>query len=596
MPESLVPITFDELREKLSPSALSHFTPKHEHVLEKLPASSLLCSARFDLGVKLFFAKSYLEHPDSEYFRALYAAHLAVWNGFFESSPAKTSIEDHPGAFCDFLSTGPPPGDEGVTPVDRNGVLIDGAHRVSAAILRNQEVSVVRTDQIGNRYDYLFFQERSASLPSESASLLLDQMAYHFSSFRQDAKCICVFPATRGAKAELIEKLISKRSSIFYCKKLVLSEEQFTLFMLHLYFLDGRPWIGSFSDGFLGIREKAARCFAESHELLAYFVHDLKDAVKLKEEIREQFTLANDSCHINDTHEETMIAAGWLLNPALDLFNKIRLTPSFSNFARGFALLRKFIETAAIDPGDVCVVGSAPLALFGIRDCGDFDIFRRESREPLILPEGINDHRSESEFYPVSAREIIDNPRYHFYFLGVKFARPKVIFELKKKRNEHPKDDRDVLALLQTFPGLDVSADVYLSSQFTEDAAAGTAARTLQEQDRVIQKYQDAVQNWYLPEIARLQELARAESEAREITATELQAQITKAEKLIRQCEQQYSEVQRKLKAGAEQIDTLTLEVAEHRSELKSLRNSRSWRMTEPLRLIAANLRRLFRP
>src|SRR5690606_34860712 len=156
----------------------------------------------------------------------------------------------------------------------------------------------------------------------------------------------------------------------------------------------------------------------------------------LKADIRSRFDLDKDSCHISDTGDETRAIAGMLLSSAPHVYDAIPLAPGFPVLDRSLKLLDDFIDANNLDRDDFCIGGSALLALLGHRDCKDLDLLLARDSGHVALPEGLSSHASQAAFYPAPLEEIIHDPGLHFMFLGFKFARPEVILQFKRNRNE----------------------------------------------------------------------------------------------------------------------------------------------------------------
>ena len=264
--------TVEQLKQFLSPAALTYFDRGIDYQISKIKAVDLITPDRFDLGVKAFFYNSYTSGKQFSYFRDLYKAHLAVWNGFFEGSPAKFGADDYTNSFMRLSDNAAQLNfDEIIFPIDNSGTLIDGAHRVSIAAAQGREVRVVVSTRKANSYDYRFFQECATNLPNEVAELLIDQMAYYNALFKPSVRTICIMPATQSRFTQEIEAAIISHSRIVYKKELVLTPELFDLFILNLYFEDPNGWVGNFADGFRGAHEKAQRCYSENQKLTIFF-------------------------------------------------------------------------------------------------------------------------------------------------------------------------------------------------------------------------------------------------------------------------------------------------------------------------------------
>ncbi|MBN8549900.1 MAG: hypothetical protein J0M12_11345 [Deltaproteobacteria bacterium] len=569
-------ISYKELQSLLPAGALHFFEPEKTYPLQEVPAHTLLRAERFDLGVKAHFAQSILQGKENGYAASLYAAHLAVWNGFYENTPSKDSLADFTRSFVALATS---PSQKQILPTDANLSLIDGAHRASLAIIRNQDVTVARAEKTSDNYNYEAFASYANVLQPELAEILLDQMAFHFSRFQPDARCVCIFPSTEDAKGSEIEKLISSCCSIYYRKQYTPSAASFRQLLLHLYYLDERRWIGTFANDFAGLKEKLSLCFKPKQKLTLYFVTGLSNdrSLELKEQIRSLFELQKHSCHIGNSHAELMMLAEMSLHSADAIFDKIQIPSSFTQFASCFEKLQSFVNNSGIAKEDFCIAGSTILAMLGIRDCRDIDLIFSPRVQNIQLPEGLGNHASEQSWYPASFEDITSDPRYYFYFFGFKVARPWVIFKFKKARAEDPKDLNDVRSLLQVFPDLDSWEEPYFSKEALERAAERALKRILREKDEAISYHRKNLSASHLSEIQRAAELQQQLlSKEEEITELRTRAAALLDDKKVLQ--KDVTKLQNKSEQREKELD-----LCEHALRLKTnLITSSSQEIAQP--------------
>src|SRR6185503_5475725 len=107
---------------------------------------------RFDVMAKCIYAKHYWLAVRSPWAKELYLEHLRVMNNFQEIIPCKTSPQDFLNSFQTLLDSvharGFDPG-QSRPRIGRNAVLIDGAHRVAACLLRNQPIECSLVREVG---------------------------------------------------------------------------------------------------------------------------------------------------------------------------------------------------------------------------------------------------------------------------------------------------------------------------------------------------------------------------------------------------------------------------------------------------------------
>ena len=156
---------------------------------------------------------------------------------------------------------------------------------------------------------------------------------------------------------------------------------------------------------------------------------NLETVKEMKGKIRALFNVGNHSVHINDTHEETIRIAKTVFNDNSIHFLNNRKNTLFPNY-------RKLINTTKPDDNTV-ITGSAVLSLYGLRDCKDLDLIYCNNAP-------VDSHNQYLEtHYKLTVDDIVNNPSYHLYYNGFKYASLNVMENMKISRNE-PKDIVDV--------------------------------------------------------------------------------------------------------------------------------------------------------
>ena len=97
-----------------------------------------------------------------------------------------------------------------------------------------------------------------------------------------------------------------------------------------------------------------------------------------------------------------------------------------------------------MDIDEYAIAGSSPLSIYGLREGEDLDYLHLNPTKIEDPQDLIHSHNEYGlNLYQPSYDEIILNPDFHFYSMGVKFVSLDIIRRMKTKRNE-PKDIRDI--------------------------------------------------------------------------------------------------------------------------------------------------------
>lgn len=434
---------------RLNPHLLTCIPAERARALATIDAERLFQPQRFDLAAKVIYARDRLAGGTGDWPRRLYLAHVQAFNGGREGDGAgKEGAAAFLAAFdavIDSVRDGGFDPDVSLVPVGGNGLLIDGAHRVAAAVACSQPVSCVLFDWESKAYDWEFFAARGLPTPC------LDAMAVEFCRQREDAFIAILFPAAARRAADA-RAILAGHGRIFYEKEIPLNERG-TIALTRQVYRD-EPWLGTWSDRFAGARGKAQGCFPGTGpvRVIAFQADDLAAVRRAKTEIRQLCRVENHSVHINDNHAEAVRLARLFFNDNSIHFLNTAQPEHFPRFWGFFAGYRRMLLERGLDAADFCVDGSAVMALYGIRDAQDLDFLHAGDAAFESGVPGVNDHNSEAHHHAVKREDILGDPANHFFYEGIKFASLETIRRLKVKRNEG-KDRADVEAIDRLLAG-----------------------------------------------------------------------------------------------------------------------------------------------
>lgn len=404
-------------------------------------ARTLLSPRRFDVIAKSLYARWRLRGLKSEWYRQLYLDHIAVLNGFFEADGSgkhgEAGFLTAFDALIDDIAAHGFNADRSRVPLADTGEILNGAHRLAAALAAGTEVAIeTQSDQIAYAYDHRWFQRRGLSLP------WADAIASEACRLLPGSFVVVVYPSASGRDDEL-EDLIAAYSRIWYRKSIQLSDNGALNLVQQIYRRE--RWVGGPHNDYKGARAKQSGCFARPGPVRAYLVEsELESIRRLKSDIRALFKVDNHSVHINDTHGEARELAGMLFNENSVSFLNARQRRALPWFDALFTAYAQELARSTADDDDFCIDSSGVLAAYGLRDVRDLD-FLHDVRAANAIPDApkVSAHNAEAGWYGLSPDEIVHNPLQHFYFNGVKFARIGLIREMKSRRAE-AKDIGDI--------------------------------------------------------------------------------------------------------------------------------------------------------
>ena len=156
-------ISLKQLRKLLDNEYIYNLIPHRDKInVYKTKPINLLSKYRFDIFVKYYYVKSYIENKNVTEAKEIYLSHIKSFNNFYEPDGRKNSpnefiekfntlIENI--KFCNNLN-------KTVIPISMTGIPIDGAHRIAISLYFNLEIKYCVFDLLDGKYDEIFFLQR----------------------------------------------------------------------------------------------------------------------------------------------------------------------------------------------------------------------------------------------------------------------------------------------------------------------------------------------------------------------------------------------------------------------------------------------------
>ena len=186
-----------------------------EYKIEEIDPKELLITKRIDLGAKLYYIHSVVTGENRKLARDLYAKHIEAFSdGVLDRAKrvANTGVEWYFEKFERLISVFQNENydmNQEYVPVDKDGILMDGAHRTACGIYFGKKIKVIRFLNIHYKcHDMWYFRKRGLE------EGYLELMTYVFSCYRQGA-FIKELQGYHGKKA-LLEKLRKLQCDLLY--------------------------------------------------------------------------------------------------------------------------------------------------------------------------------------------------------------------------------------------------------------------------------------------------------------------------------------------------------------------------------------------
>ena len=408
------------------------------------PINLIWYTNRIDLVAKYNLAKAMITGRQDKWGETVYDDILYRWSWFYEDNAPTQKIGRESFyaelrkliesvkrlGFCENLS---------LIPVGECGEIIDGSHRVAVCAALNIEVSVVEIPEQSAKFNYQFFREKGVSRE------VLQHLGQEFCFNCPDSYMLILFPSAEE-HLERITSLVKEQCDVVYEDKVLLNENGSLNLIVELY--SHQSWIGNAKNLFEGARSKRDLCFTKEGPVHVFAVRSgsVSDILQLKKVVRDIAGNGNHSIHTTDTHEETIIASGMLLNSnSVARLNSMRKVPSeaFRSKLCKLAFSKDYSNYSDFQ-GHVCVSGSSVLELFSLRKAEDLDLVFGSGH--ARSKDFADNHNAELLRFGFDPDIIVKDPRKHLFWQGIKFMSPSVLFSLKERRGE-PKDLSDIVLL-----------------------------------------------------------------------------------------------------------------------------------------------------
>jgi glycosyltransferase involved in cell wall biosynthesis len=423
-----------------------------------LDPNDLLSPNRIDIAAKTIFARAYLEGNVSKWPNYVYKEHIRAFNNFFEEEPVKKKYEDFSESFINTIESYKRSNSwKHLAPIiHKHGHLINGAHRVAAAMVLEDRVNAVqRLDTDRHNWDYRYFKTEKPEI-SKIDDNVLDYMTIEYVSLKKkNVFAAIIFPTAEGLRKEAYTHLASL-GEIVNMKSFRHDEFVGKEVIKQLYF-DSNNDAWNYGLSFDNATNKARECFDGTGSLQVFIIEanlDESSRIKEKQYLRSLWNRDKHSIHITDTHDEVNRVVRMFFNENSRRFLKINRKQEFSS-QKMYDMFNEYISLMPKNVNErekIAIEGSAVFDLLNIRPGRDIDYITR-SDDINFTNDNIEKHNEfENKFHSLHKDEILTNPKYYFYYKGLKFVDILELQNFKKNRSYdgNLKDIND-LRLIENF-------------------------------------------------------------------------------------------------------------------------------------------------
>ncbi|WP_226620260.1 hypothetical protein [Cytobacillus firmus] len=400
----------------------------------------LIDHRRFDIVAKYIYAWFREKDLKSNWGKEIYDNHLWVFNQYDEDDGSgKKGIDAFINSFDVTLKSFKENGfNDGISliPISKNNTPLDGAHRLTAALLYNQKVKVARLEQGDVNYNYEFFKNRGL-LPK-----WCDAIAYEYCKLKRSTYIVTVFPNSLYGR-EGVKELLKKYGNIFYEKEVILNKKGISnLLSQHCI---GKELVGHHQEEYM-----------ESN-ILHVFIFENKNDIgyrRLMKEIQSDVGIS-----VTDSKEETIRHAQVFLNQNTIHFLNYACPIRNQLFKTAFEQYKDILNEQN-ESDNFCLVSDSVKNIYGVRSSDELAYIYRETQnfdiKDNLLENGF--HKSLNLTYKKSIDDIIFNPENHFYYQGMKVASLKIKKQIKKDRKNYV--DWLVVKVIENIADLFYSFDI----------------------------------------------------------------------------------------------------------------------------------------
>lgn len=156
-------ISLNQFENLLDNEYIFNLIPHRDEInIYRTSPINLLSNYRFDIFVKYYYVKSYIENYNLNEATEIYLSHIKAFNNFHEPDGRKNNANDFIIKFnslienvksCKNL-------DKTIIPISTTGIPIDGAHRIAISLYFDLKIQYCVFDLLDGKYDETFFLQR----------------------------------------------------------------------------------------------------------------------------------------------------------------------------------------------------------------------------------------------------------------------------------------------------------------------------------------------------------------------------------------------------------------------------------------------------
>lgn len=155
-------ISYEEFKKMLNNDYINTLLRRRKKIrVFESDAINLISTYRYDVFIKYYYVKEYLEKGNYDLAKAIYLNHLQSFNNFTEPDGKKNGAKVFIASFDSLIKDIKKNGiNKTIIPITKNGEIIDGAHRLAIALYLKLKIRFAIFNLLDANYNKDFFINR----------------------------------------------------------------------------------------------------------------------------------------------------------------------------------------------------------------------------------------------------------------------------------------------------------------------------------------------------------------------------------------------------------------------------------------------------
>ena len=361
--------------------------------IEWIDPVDLISVDRYDLCSKIPLARSIImKDLNSTNFNQALDLYLSVQtsiNNLYESLPHRRGVNDFLHNYqllIESMSRSSFDSNESVLVLNKQGYLLNGAHRLAIAIVLNYKVPIIRTE-ITREMNFAWIPIGDSQISLDNINLMnLEMLKYN-----RNCRVFVSFEIQKNMN-DVIYNYLEKEVKNVYSNQFLLSFSQLVNLNMEMY--QHEEWFRS-SENPTEISLSRTLKISYNSCLVRVGILDISNDVDLnllKRNIRDIFGIGNYPIHITSNWQESLYLGHVLFHKvsrSILMYNNKVLSNRVWQKLQNLESIRINWRNSILRPG-VAISGSTLLDIMGLRKSEDLDVVVLD--KSIVLPESIDDH------------------------------------------------------------------------------------------------------------------------------------------------------------------------------------------------------------